>query len=184
MLCSYRVCSSAHPLFPAAWRVYQVSFPDNEKRSLAAQDALFSLPAYSFTVWHRAGIIAGFIAAWRYADFSYLEHVAVNPEMRSSGYGRAIVKEWADAEAAPVLLEIDPVVDAVSRRRLQFYLSLGFIDDGIDHVQPSYIDGVTPIPMRLLFYPQRFSLPLVERFRHLQHTEMTQSIRDTFVSAP
>lgn len=116
---------------------------------------------YRLDAWLDGGLFVGFMGWWDFGDFRYIEHVAVSPDVRSSGYGNRILTQWLGASTRPVLLEIEEVVDEPTRRRLRFYERLGFNPVPGVHGQPVYQgDGPEPV-MQVLSWPE----PVTERQR-------------------
>ncbi len=141
------------PFFAAAWQVYEDSFPVAERRSLLAHQDAMAHPCYKFQVCLDNSALVGFLAWWAYEDFRYLEHFAIAAPRRSGGLGSKMLLQWIASEETPVILEIEEVVDDITRRRLHFYRRLGFIENTMDHSHPSYADRTGAVPMRLLSYP-------------------------------
>ncbi len=179
MLSHRKILSMQDPLFKKVWEIYNQSFTYEEVRSLDAQKPLFNHPAYTLWVWEDSGEVIGFISAWHYPRFTYLEHIAVNSQKRSSGYGHTMMKEWLELRTMPVILEIDPVVDDSTKRRCDFYKSLGFVLDEKIREQPNYSNGITTITMELMFYPEMLDESTIDEFQWIHHTEIVQSIRDS-----
>ncbi|GHV04960.1 hypothetical protein FACS189416_4030 [Bacteroidia bacterium] len=163
---------STDVLFPAYWEIYNSSFPLNEKRSLEDQLRIFSHPDYVLETWIEGEILTGFIGWWMCDDLRYVEHYAIHPDFRSHGYGSCFLSEWMNESPLPVLLEIEPVVDDVTRRRQSFYHRLGFQDSLIPHQQPPYHKGTPPVPLRLMTYPRQISEPAYQKFRQKQQTDI------------
>lgn len=82
--------------------------------------------------------LAAFIGVWDFDGYIYIEHFAVNPLLRGQGLGTELLKEFIDKTEKIVLLEIDPLVDEVSRARLRFYERCGFYVNTFEHQHPPY----------------------------------------------
>lgn len=133
------------PYFADFWAAYELSFPLEERRSQNAQVAAFGDARYHLDCWRDTGAFVGFMGWWDFGDYRYIEHVAVAPGARSGGYGTRIMHNWRDADPRPVYLEIEEVVDELTRRRRDFYLRLDFVENPGVHVQPPY-QHCTPEP--------------------------------------
>lgn len=150
------VPSKESPFFTTLWQTYTSSFPPEEYRSLANQELAFAHPNYYLEAWfedQEQKELVGLMGWWDFARLRYVEHLAIRPELRSLGWGEKILKTWLALDSTPAVLEVDPVVDEISRRRLEFYLHLGFVENSMEHGHPSYKDGQGEVPMRLLSYP-------------------------------
>ena len=74
--------------FPEIYRIMQASFSDDEYRPYDEQLALFEEPEYRIYY-----MPAGFLAVWEFESFIYIEHFAVDPALRNSGTGSAMLQE-------------------------------------------------------------------------------------------
>lgn len=140
-------------MFTQMWETYALSFPAEERREIDLQRALFRHPRYRLLAWLKDEALIGLAAFWLYDGYRYLEHLAVTPELRSGGFGGAIVRACMAADPRPLYLEIDEPRDDISRRRLGFYSRLGFCLNPFEHLQPSYTGEDKHIPMRVLTWP-------------------------------
>ena len=68
----------------------------------------------------------------------YIEHYAIIDKVRGQGYGTRLLGELIASTNKTVILEIDPVVDEISQKRLRFYRALGFVENDFPHVHPPY----------------------------------------------
>lgn len=178
-----RIRASDHPLFPPAWEIYEKSFPHAEKRSLEGQYRVLARNAYHLDVWRDTNaVVIGLMGWWDFPGARYLEHYAIAPEARSGGYGSRILKEWMGNEDKRVILEIDPVVDEISRRRRAFYERLGFAENPMEHAQPPYrrhglsqgerADKEEWIPLRVLSWPGPIDRAEYAAFRRVLETDV------------
>ena len=107
------------------WKLYEDSFPAAERRKVedhirAINDDRF-LP---LSVWD-GNLLIGLMFFWEWDSYRYLEHLAVNPNLRGHGYGSMLIKYLRDSDHT-IILEIDPLNNELSVRRLQFYERSGF----------------------------------------------------------
>lgn len=155
---SIRIPNEHSSHFSVLWETYEASFPASERRLLPAQKAIFSHPSYRLDIWfNEDDKYVGLMDWWEYDGFRYVEHIAVSPDARSGGYGSRIFKSWLKSSQKPVFLEIDPVTDDISRRRLQFYQRLGFVENPMEHVQPHFQGTGEQVRLRVLSYPRPMS---------------------------
>ncbi len=144
-----RIDSAQHPL-AGEWRaLYERAFPATERRG-AAQHAA-ALREESFHCLHLADDagFAGLLSYWKWDALVYVEHLAINPKRRGQGLGHAVL----ELLPAPAILEIEPVVDEITLRRLAFYESSGFVRLPQPHVQLAYQAGLPSVPLWLLSRP-------------------------------
>lgn len=107
------------------WQLYEDSFPIAERRKVedhirACSDERF----FPLSVWDGQELI-GLMFFWEWDTYRYLEHLAVNPNLRGQSYGTQLLSYLRDSNHI-IILEIDPLSNELSVRRLQFYERSGF----------------------------------------------------------
>lgn len=142
-----------NPTFLApAQTLYAAAFPPAERRTpeewgrQIMQERHFHALAFV-----RGEAFGGFISYWDFRDFLYVEHFAVNPELRGGGLGGAILDRFVrQAAGRPVVLEVEPPQSAMARRRIGFYECHGFSLSGRPYLQPPYAEGGESLPLMLM----------------------------------
>ncbi len=118
-------------IFKNTWEIYTDAFNIPEQRRLndhinALADDRFCPYTY---IDKDTNEILGLFFTWEFKNFSYLEYFAVNNNLRNKGIGTKILKEQVnDHKNKPLILEITPVCDEISKRRLDFYKRNGFFE--------------------------------------------------------
>ena len=150
-------CRLAHdandPLLARVEQTYTYSFPENERRDftlvrrLLAEERRFEL-----YVLLRDGAYVGFITAWRFEGFVYVEHFAIEAAVRNGGIGARAFSRFLKRHADPVVLEVEMPVEEMSKRRVGFYERLEFKLDHHVYFQPPYRPGDDWLEMRLMTY--------------------------------
>ena len=135
-----RLTDPASPLFAPAMELYGISFPVHEQRLDASQRRILGDEAYHFDLLWAEGAFAVLILYWEQPDYFYVEHFCVLPQLRGMGFGSRAL-ELLQAKGKPVILEIDPPRDEVSRRRKGFYERCGFAENPFAHLHPPYRRG-------------------------------------------
>lgn len=107
------------------WQLYEKSFPLAERRKredhlLATTDSQF----FPLSAWEGNELV-GLLFFWEWDSYRYLEHLAVDDHLRGQGYGSQMLRYLRDSEHT-IILEIDPLVNELSVRRLQFYERAGY----------------------------------------------------------
>ena len=158
--------------FPAAMALYAESFPLHEQRLLPSQRAILGDARYRFALVCDGAEWVGLLLCWNTADFVYVEHFCIRPDKRNQQYGaRALA--LLEAGGKPVILEIDPPEDAISRRRAAFYARCGFAENPYPHVHPPYRAGQEGHRLTVLSAPQRLDEAAYRAFaRFLRETVM------------
>lgn len=153
-----------HPRFEEWWQLYEAAFPVTERRSAYQHAAAMQHAAFRCVHLSDEVGFAGIMAYWEWPHLVFLEHLAVVPERRGQGLGHQSLALLPDK----VVLEIEPVVDAPTGRRLRFYESCGFCRQPHPHVQLAYQAGQPDVPLWLLSRP-RISWGELELFEREYH---------------
>lgn len=135
-------------------KLYYDSFPAEERRPWKNVLGLLSQEdsPYSVYVILRDNEFAGFISWWNFGNFVYVEHFAVEMEMRGNGVGSKSLRQFVDAVQMPVVLEVElPQRGEMARRRIAFYTRNGFTaHPHFDYIQPPYGADFPPVPLMLM----------------------------------
>lgn len=144
-----RIQSAAQSQVQEWWMLYEVAFPACERRSAAQH--VSAMKDSAFRCLHLAdetGFV-GLLSYWQWEGLCYVEHLAIVPGRRGLGLGHRVLQLLPQ----PFILEIEPVVDATTARRLAFYESCGLVRLPQPHVQLSYQAGQPDVPLWLLSLP-------------------------------
>lgn len=133
-----RLTSSGHPMYPRALEGYHNSFPLHEQRESVSQEKILADPEYHFNLIYENDTFVGALLCWDAGHFIYIEHLFILPEMRNQHYGEKALELLKRQSGKSILLEIDPPVDEVSKRRQAFYERCGFMKNPYPHVHPPY----------------------------------------------
>lgn len=107
------------------WELYESSFPITERRKMDDHVRAFSDEQFfPLSAWD-GGELIGILFYWEWDSYRYLEYLAVNPDLRGHGFGSELLRHLRDSDHT-IILEIDPLVNELSVRRLQFYERAGF----------------------------------------------------------
>lgn len=165
MLQCVRVTSPSDPRFPALWNLYAESFPLEERRPFLCQvEAMEKEEAFHCLHLEDEKGFAGLLFYWILPQGIYVEHLAVEKSRRGQGVGRRVLERIARM-GLPVILEIEPVQDAATRRRLHFYESAGYVRLPYEHAQLPFRKGGDPVPMELLSFPSAMPEDEVRAFQ-------------------
>ena len=148
--------------FPEIYRIMQASFSDDEYRPYDEQLALFEEPEYRIYY-----MPAGFLAVWEFESFIYIEHFAVDPALRNSGTGSAMLQELVKQYQKPICLEVELPEDELTRRRIGFYERNGFVFNEYPYIQPSISKGKSPVPLRIMTYGSAITQDTFEEMKRV-----------------
>ena len=142
-----------HPHLSIIQSWYEESFPANERRRFDALRQL--LPCSDM---HLCALIdqdqpVGFIIYWQWPNIIFVEHFAIDPNLRGNQLGQRAIDELLRIDSLYYILEAELPEDEISRRRIQFYKRQGFSLNPSPYAQPPYEAGNPPIPMHLLSKP-------------------------------
>ena len=150
-------------LMDAAMKLYRASFPSHELRLWSDQKAVMREESYHFDLCLMDGALAGLILYWDFGDYLYVEHFCVMPALRGQGLGTLILQELARKNKL-IILEIDPLNDAVSLRRRDFYTHCGYVQNDYPHIHPPYQCANAGHELIVMSYPRAISQEEFNRF--------------------
>lgn len=132
-----RISSNDNSSFVDAMDIYKVSFPIFEQRIIKNQIDVLKDERYNFIVVYENRELVGILLYWDLDNCKYIEHLAISPSLRGKNYGSRVLKEFCENNGT-IILEIDPPVDDISIKRLNFYSNLGFKLQEFEHIHPPY----------------------------------------------
>ncbi len=150
--------TSNDEMYADAMRLYRMSFPYCEQREPVHQKRLMEHPDYFFDLIYDEDEWIGVITLWQTDRFVYIEHFCILPEKRNNRYGEralALLNEISDGRK--MILEIDPPIDDISKRRRGFYERCGYIENEFLHVQPTYHMGGEDVPLVIMSSPKKLT---------------------------
>lgn len=162
----YRITDKNDRFYPAFYAIYSHSFPIHEQRNAEQQEAAFRDNRYYLVALIENDILLSFICYWDFDEYVYIEHFAVNGEMRGRQIGSHSLALFAETVGKTIILEIDPLIDEVSRKRYRFYEKLGYITNHYRHHHPAYNPIFPPHELVVLSYPGQLDENKYNRFNH------------------
>ena len=153
--------------FPEIYRIMQASFPDDEYRPHEEQLALLKEP--ESRIYY---VPAGFLAVWEFETFTYIEHFAVDPALRNSGTGTAMLQELLSSSQYTqkkklICLEVELPEDELTKRRIGFYERNGFVFNEYPYMQPPISKGKSSVPLRIMTYGTAISEETFEKMKQV-----------------
>ena len=106
---------------------------------------------------------------FHFADFIFVDRLAVSPEQRGAGIGSSIMNELIGSTGKPIILEVERPVSRDAVRRIDFYEALGFHLNVFDYIRPPLEEGGDALPLFLMSYPQRLEAGEYEKVRRIIH---------------
>ena len=145
--------SVAHPYLTPIQTWYETSFPPDERRHFGQLVQLLDHSAMHLCGLVDEASLVGFILYWRWPDMLFVEHFAVDPDLRGKGYGQQAISQLVQLESPYVILEVERPQDTIGHRRIHFYERQGFFLNPFSYAQPPYQAGHPAIPMHLMSIP-------------------------------
>ncbi len=149
-----RITDSNSEEFKAAYAIYQKSFPLFEQRILADQiEALSDAEYFAQVAKDEQGQVVALLFTWQTGTFIYIEHLAVSENARGKNIGTKLLTQLKENASVPIILEIDPPIDAISIRRRGFYERLGFIMSDFERIHPKFRADAIAYELKVLSSP-------------------------------
>lgn len=158
--------------FDGVYDIMQSSFPSDEYRPRDEQLKLFKNPNYSvYSVYNDDSIVA-FAAIWTFSEFTYIEHLAVDPNCRNGGMGSKILREITKNSPKRICLEVEPPQNDIARRRIDFYKRNGFFLNSYPYIQPPISMGKQALPLLIMTTLSPIDRPLFEEIKTTLYSEV------------
>lgn len=138
--------------FSTVYEKMSAAFPYEERRDFTDQRECMNDKRFCFFEIYDNDTAVGFISLWNLSGFVFIEHIAIDPDKRSDGYGSKAVELVKEAYKKPVILEAEAPETEQQIKRIKFYDRLGFKVNNYPYEQPSYHGG-EGVPLLILSYP-------------------------------
>lgn len=150
MSCFYQIKSIGDKWYEEFSRIYSTSFPIYEQRNREQQIDAFNNKHYNLLCLIEDNVLLSFIAFWNFEVYTYIEHFAVNEKFRGRNLGTQTLSKFEELIGKTIILEIDPVIDDISAKRLLFYQNIGFKLCKQAHIHPPYNSSYKPHELLVL----------------------------------
>ncbi len=137
-------------VFENIWPIFEEAFTPEFRRSREGQAALLKNPKYHLHIYgEQKESPTGFMGCWHFDDFIFVEHFAVDKNLRGKGMGTKMMKDLL-LEGKLVILEVEEPDTEINRRRIGFYERAGLVFHNFTYFQPSFIQGEKPVPLKIM----------------------------------
>lgn len=143
--------------FEKAWKIYESSFPSDERRDLDGLSKNFKNRIYNFYSVYEKGLLIGILDGWVFDSFKFIEHLAIKQKLREKGLGTGLLKKIIKENKKLIIGEVEKPETEIAKRRIKFWEKAGFKLNKYDYIQPAYNKNKNPVPMFLLSYPRELS---------------------------
>lgn len=137
------------PFFNKAWQLYIESFPLEERRTLMEQEQLLNKKNYKMLCYIKNDILLSIVFYWKISSYTFLEHFAINSSLRGQSYGSKILEKFIENNEN-IVLEIEPITDKISEKRLKFYEKFNFVVNNYEHYQIPFRKGEKELRLLLM----------------------------------
>ncbi len=109
--------------------------------------------------------LCGLFVYWDFGSFRYLEHLAVFPEKRNREIGKQILGYTTQHLKGAFIFEVEPAVNEITTRRINYYRRNGYEILEKDYMQPSYgKNAEESIPLWIMGNPEAAQSPLLKTY--------------------
>lgn len=147
MITFTNIAESDHSHF--AQELFEEAFPEQERppfSSLRYRDT----EQFHFLIAENGDEPVGILTYWTFDDLIYVEHFAIDQELRGQGLGKAVFLNFLSQQTEQVVLEVELPNTEEADHRIEFYASMGFFQNPQEYLQPSYHNDDRSVPMILM----------------------------------
>lgn len=134
--------------------LYMGAFPPAERRAFGSVEILLEKEYVPFNIIAATddGKLSGFLSYWDFGTFRYIEHFAVDVNLRGNGVGSGLLEHFiSESGKTPLVLEVELPEAYDARRRVDFYMRHCFIIwKRFHYIQPPYERGGDTPEMKLM----------------------------------
>jgi len=177
----YTVGDNLEKLFDSVYEIMTQSFPIDEIRSYEGQKALLVRSDYFLKTYVQNRQLLGFCAYYVFDNFLYIEHLACTPLSRGLGIGSKLVQEvLVEAGDRRLILEVEPPVDELTKRRIGFYERLGFTLNPYEHYQAPLNPTTGVVELKIMSSLGALSQDEQKAYRRILNTKVYE-VEDDFM---
>ncbi len=169
-------------LFDQVYDIMTRSFPNKEIRSYQGQHNLLSDDYYRLYVKLKDNEVITFLSCWEFDDFSFIEHFATKEDYRGHGIGNDFLLDYIKNkivlddnnilisnnkqtnDKSNIILEVDPPVTDIAKRRIKFYKKLNFSLNPFYYEQPPLGDRKDSFNLKVMSFPNPLNKQLFKSY--------------------
>ena len=129
----------------------------DERRTKENELKAFSFDNFSPNFIYEGETLVGYVCFWEFESFLFVEHFAINSQMRGSGLGSRFLKEFSDNATKSIILEVELPETEIASKRIKFYERLGYVVNEYKYTQPAYQPESNPVDMHLMSFGSALS---------------------------
>lgn len=139
--------------FESLYKIMESSFPSIERRNYEEQKKLFNNHLYDVIGYKdKSDKVCAFLALWKFKDFNFIEHFAVDYKLRGNGIGTALFNKYLSSNDKMTILEVELPEDKISSKRIKYYEKMGMVLNDYEYLQPPLQKGKPLLPLKVMSY--------------------------------
>ncbi len=151
MIALRRITNTKDKMLAQLLPLYAEAFPPAERRDTEQVKHLIENQSNMyFNAIEEDGELYGLIVYWDFDLFRYLEHFAIFPEKRNRKTGKQVLDYIAQQLKAPFIFEVEPAVNEIATKRINYYRRNGYEILEKEYIQPSYRQDCESIPLWIM----------------------------------
>lgn len=156
--------TTSHEHYAYTEELMQTAFPSEERRDNSLQREFTDHhPLFISNLISEKGTPVGLITYWDLDTFYYIEHFAIDTQIRNRGYGKSTLSLLKGFLHKPIVLEVEVPNDELTRKRIRFYQSQGFhLHETFPYLQPPYRKEEDWLPLKLMTYGKEYTTEELE----------------------
>ena len=152
--------------FDSFYNVMEKSFPSIERRNYEGQKELFDNQIYKVIGFKdNNNKVCAFLAYWNLDEFNFVEHFAVDYNLRGMGIGTELFEYYIKNSDKITMLEVELPEDEISKRRIEYYKRMNMKLNEHDYFQPPLQEGKPLLPLRVMSYKREIKSDEFEDFK-------------------
>ncbi|WP_262326973.1 GNAT family N-acetyltransferase [Carboxylicivirga litoralis] len=152
------------PVFMELWELYEKAFPLLERRTLTLQKLILNHRSYYCNAIFIDNQFVGLILWWQLGDVIYIEHFAIEEEVRGNGIGMDVLEAFKNKAGKRIILEVELPTTEIGRRRIEFYQRAGFSLNTYKYFQLPLRPKAKKVELLLMSYSETLSLHEFKEF--------------------
>lgn len=137
-------------LFDSLFELLKLSFPADEYRPCDLLKEMLNWPTFSIYAEHDGDHAKALMFSHDLGGMRFIESFCVQPELRGAGYGGHMFDAFIASEPTPVVFEVEPPTDDLTRRRIAFYKRHNMLFDDRNYIMPPLGPGLSPLRLHLM----------------------------------
>ena len=159
--------------FDSLYKVMEKSFPSIERRDYEGQKKLFYKDNYNVLGYKNDNNeVCAFLAYWKFENFNFIEHFAVNSNLRGNGIGTKLFKDYLRINIKLTVLEVEVPEEEMAVRRVKYYEKLGMKLNHYDYMQPPLQKNKELFPLKIMSYKKKINSDEFEEIKRIIYSNV------------